>query len=341
MRGSRKSARSAIAAFALATLVLNIAAACLLDGTRLGLRDPEYSRRIARLRQRIAANQDRPLVLVVGSSRTAMGVRPGEWEASRPATNREPLLFNLGMIGGGPLLERIVIQRALADGIQPAAVLLEYWPPLFDRPRNELPVVSVDRLSARESETLATYCASDWPANRLNPVYGTRSRLLSQLLPRWLPAGIRLDWTWSELDEWGWKSGCDFQPGPSESRTILVKQARGVFTSIFETYRNDPRQERAFRDALAELQSRGIPVGLIYMPEASEFRQLYPAPIEQSCRQQFEQLIGEFQVPCIDARTWMADDLFSDGFHLTRIGAAEFTRKLGPLLSGLVRDRRP
>jgi len=40
-------------------------------------------------------------------------------------------------------------------------------------------------------------------------------------------------------------------------------------------------------------------------------------------------LSRELNVPVIDARNWMDARYLADGFHLSRVGAAEFTRRLG------------
>jgi hypothetical protein len=329
-----------IAIFVVATLAINAAVALLLDEFHPELRDPEYARRISSLKDRVAEYPQRPLVLVLGSSRTAMGIRPGEWEACRPAraASSDPLLFNLSLIGGGPLLEMIVTQRIFADGIKPRAILLEYWPPLFNEDRANTFGVSIDRLGTRDRAVLQAYSANSESMERnlqsdsLNPLYSSRQRILSQLFPKWIPAKQRIDWMWNDIDDWGWKPGCDFKPGPSESRAILLAQAQDVFKKLFAEYRIDPREDRAFRNAIELASNNGVEVCLIYMPESSEFRSRYPHAIEKAAREHFAQLTHELGVPAIDARTWMEDGFFSDGFHLTRIGAAEFTMKLCPAI---------
>ena len=109
----------------------------LLDDLRPGLRDPEYGRRVARYRARAAENPGRPMVMVVGSSRAAMGVCPAAWEAVREQTS-DPMLFNMSLLGSGPVMELMVARRAFADGLRPALVLIEYWPPYYseDHPSN-------------------------------------------------------------------------------------------------------------------------------------------------------------------------------------------------------------
>jgi hypothetical protein len=337
----RGHSRRTIAIFVFAALAINAAAILILDEIRPGLRDPEYSRRITSLKERLSENPQRPLVLVVGSSRTAMGICPGKWETIRAAKadSHDILLFNLSLIGGVPILELIVTHRVFADGIKPAAILLEYWPPLFNEEQENIVCASIDRMGARDRSILRNYCANpdsiehDFLSNRLNPLFATRHRLLSQHFPKWIPSNNRMDWMWNDLDGWGWKPGCDFKPGPSESRTILTRQAKDAFKRLFAGYRLDSREDRAFRDAIELARRNNVQVGLIYMPESSEFRAWYPPTIEKAARDHFSRLTKELGVPAIDARSWMDDGLFSDGFHLTRIGAAEFTLQLEPALA--------
>jgi hypothetical protein len=341
-RHTRIHALTSLVVFALATLSINAGTLILLDELHSGVRDPEYSRRVSHLKSHVTNHPDRPLILVVGSSRTAMGVRPGEWEARRHGAplQHDPLVFNLSLIGGGPILELLILRRALADGLKPATVLLEYWPPLFSAEEGlSKNGVCFERLSYRDRDTIndgSINSESIWlqvQRNRLNPVYSSRFRLLSQIFPRWIPTKNRIDWMWNDVDEWGWKPGCDFKPGQSPERAILVNQARDVFRRLFSSYRIDPCEECAIRETVKVVQGSGIQVCLLYMPESSEFQGWYPPSVERAAKEHLSRLSNELNVPIIDARNWMDDGLFSDGFHLTRIGAAEFTQKLVPAIT--------
>ena len=336
-KSRRVRSRTVVATFILATIAFNAGATYFLDDIRPDLRDPEYGRRIIQLRARITENPERPLVLVVGSSRTAMGVSPGEWEKVRPnrAGTSDPILFNLSLIGGGPILELITLLRATDDGVAPAAILLEYWPPLFSTEDDGLGPMTLDRISSRDRAFLRDYCldsgsiASD--PHWLNPIFGARHRLLAQLAPRWMPSHDQVNWTWEDIDGWGWKPGCDFKPGPSEAQATLLKQARKDFERRFANYKIGAREDRAFRESVAAARNITANVKILYMPESREFHSWCPDSVKQASREHLTRLSHELELPVIDAREWMEDGLFSDGFHLTRTGAAEFTRKLAPL----------
>ena len=73
-------------------------------------------------------------------------------------------------------------------------------------------------------------------------------------------------------------------------------------------------------------------------PEASEFRGWVPPAVEQMCRTHLAGLCRELDVPLIDGRLWLADGYLVDGFHLSRVGAAEFTRRFGPAVAATFPD---
>jgi hypothetical protein len=113
----------------------------------------------------------------------------------------------------------------------------------------------------------------------------------------------------------------------------MLAACRGIYAPLFASFRISPTAERAMRGAVALARQHGAQVGFIFLPEASEFRAWYPPQVEQLAREHLAVISRELAVPVINAREWMDDGLFVDGFHLSRIGAAEFTRKLGPAVA--------
>src|SRR4051812_27136154 len=73
------------------------------------VRDPEFYVNQTQLRHRIADNPKRPLVLVLGSSRTQMALQPAR--LNEPATDDQPLVFNCGIPRSGPLFQAITLKR--------------------------------------------------------------------------------------------------------------------------------------------------------------------------------------------------------------------------------------
>jgi hypothetical protein len=337
---TRLRAGRAVVWFALATLAINAGVLCLLDELRPGIRDPEYGRRIRRLQARIAENPGRPIVLFVGSSRTALGICPGAWEAIRPGVPGcpDPLFFNLSLLGGGPIVELMILHRLFADGLRPAAVLIEYWPPYLHDGGGwaETNRMGSERLYPIDRAIVRDYFPDPGDVERKmrryqsNPVYANRERLLVQLMSGWLRPTQRGDSGWNGLDPWGWLPGRDWNPGPSELRSSALAESSDRYKPLFANYRISPNADRAIGEAVKLARKHSVAVGFIYMPESSEFRGWYSSAAEHAANEHLAGLSHDLGVSVIDARTWMDDGLLVDGFHLSQIGAAEFTRKLAP-----------
>ena len=315
----RPSPRATIVWFVAFALLLNLTAFVAMDVVWPALRDPEYGRRANRLKARIAEHPGRAAVIVVGSSRTSMGVCPAAWEAVRPPA--APLLFNLSVAGSGPILELLTLRRVFADGIRPAAVLLEFWPPFMRQDGGYSEVARIDphRLSDHEFPGRRTA--------RLNAIGENRHRWLVQLLPSWLPPAKRIDANWSQLDPWGWLPGLDEN---AALRAARLPHSEAYYRPALTGCAVDPQSDVAVREAVALARSHGAAVGFVWLPESSEFRGWYPPDTERHHREYITKLCAELGTPLIDARTWAADRRLTDGFHLSRDGAAEFTRALGP-----------
>ncbi|MBY0459122.1 MAG: hypothetical protein K2V38_17440, partial [Gemmataceae bacterium] len=307
-----------------------------LDAPWPHVRDPEYGMRRARLKARLREHPGRPLVLVVGSSRVCMGVKPDAWEAARPRAPNDPLLFNLGAVGAGPVAELIAVRRAVADGFRPAVVLLEYWPPVL---RQDGRFGEPERVGSRLR-------CDDWPvveryfpdpdragrqmlADRVNPLAGNRDKWVPRFLPELLPARRHADAAWRELDGWGWLPGMDVAPDDEVNRGKLTAHHRPHFRDRFDGWTLHPTSDGALREAVSLARSHGARVGLVFLPEGAGFRAWYPPEVACAGREHLARLVAELGVDAIDARDWAGDGQLADGLHLSRAGAGPFTARLG------------
>src|SRR5262245_42443557 len=91
-------------------------------------RHPEFARKLELLRARLDERPGGPLVLLLGSSRTGCGVRPGRLAGLRAPGGAAPVVFNFGVCRSAPLLELLTLRRLLAEGVRPEVVLAELWP---------------------------------------------------------------------------------------------------------------------------------------------------------------------------------------------------------------------
>src|SRR6516225_10207066 len=131
-RPSRTCGRPALGWAAL-FFVLGQLALVLIEQARPILRDPDYGHRAASLRAQCAASPDRPLLLVIGSSRVSTGIRPEILPGFSTADGRTPVIFNFGVPGAGPTQQLLYLRRLLAEGIRPTWLVVECWPPLLHR----------------------------------------------------------------------------------------------------------------------------------------------------------------------------------------------------------------
>lgn len=337
---ARHPARAALLWFAVGVLMTHAAALAALDAEWPNLRDPEYGWRARRLRARAAEHPARPVVLVVGSSRTCMGVKPAAWEAVRPGAPTDPLLFNFGTVGAGPIQQLVTVRRLFADGFRPDAVLLEYWTPLL---RQDGVFAEQNRVGARLRLADVPVVRDYFPApdralramreTRLNPIFANRDRWAALAFPGHLSANRHTDLAWRDLDRWGWLPGFDVKPRDAGPRAFFLEHHREEYRRLFDGHTIHPDSERAFHEAVALARAHGARVGFLFLPESSEFRDWYPPEVDRHGREHFAALASELNVPAIDAREWMSDDLLADGHHLSRVGAGAFTERLGPAIS--------
>ena len=75
-------------------------------------------------------------------------------------------------------------------------------------------------------------------------------------------------------------------------------------------------------------RDEGIAVTLLLTPEGTEFHGWYGPATEATLVSYLGQLSRETGVPVVDARGWLADDVFYDSHHVVEPGARDFTRRL-------------
>src|SRR5262249_7123958 len=126
---------------------LQLALAGVMEKWRPEWRDPEYGCKLARLQARQAEAPGRPLVVVLGSSRAALGFRPDAVAAE--AVGERPVVFNFAIAGAGPLTELLQLRRLLAAGVRPDWLVIEVMPPLLHQewPWVEENLIHVERLA--------------------------------------------------------------------------------------------------------------------------------------------------------------------------------------------------
>jgi len=303
------------------------------------LRDREYALKLALLRHRLKAEPRRPLVLLLGSSRMAVGVRPDFLPSCRTADGRDALIFNFATLGAGPITELLWLHRLLDDGVRPDYVVVEYWPPYWcqeGEAAEEKRVLRVDRLTWDDLSVLRRFSrrplSKEWCLSRLTACSSDRYLLLKRFAPSWLPADpLRHDQDrWQTFDNLGWLpylqpwEDISFRPPAS-----VVESAQKELQSALGTFAASEVSARAMKEMLALCRHNNIRTLLLYLPEAEQLRQEYPEAVRGCVDDTLRRLCADWSVPAADTRGWSADADFSDGHHLYPRGAVAYSRRFG------------
>ena len=308
------------------------------------LRDPEFGYKLSLLRTRRAEEPDRPLLVLLGSSRTGQGLRPGVLTDLRTGDGRSPLVFNFSQVGSGALAELVTLRRLLDAGIRPDWLAIEILPALLGRTIDACGDAGggVSRVGWNDLQLLCRYLPDPdtlrhrWLKVQLWPWHAHRFSFMNHYLSNCVPWRLRMD-HWKSLDPWGWSDiGLDSQP------LVLAPDALELARMTYQRELGNlhivPMQDRALRDLLALCRQEGIPTVLYLMPEGGIFRSWYAAPSLACLDDYLPRLSREYGVPIVNARTWMPDKYFGDSHHLYRRGATIFTRRFGSeILSRLVK----
>jgi hypothetical protein len=310
--------------------------------------DPDYLTRLAHLEARLAAAPGRPLVLVLGSSRAAMGIRPASLgdvgSAGRPA----PLVFNFAGLGCGPVREWLTLRRLMARGVRPQWVLVEvcalFWPQTgFYCEEGGLMQPEV---YAADLPVLDSLYDRGWPAlTRLltevaTPIIPHRHCIGKRYARCLMPPG---GWGsapgigWQDLDPDGWLPPLPRQTPWDE----YVARQRPLAQPILDDFHVDVHTDQALRGLLGDCRAGGMKTALFVAPESSPLRSWYPPTARATFADHVTRLAAEYGVPVFDTRDWIADEGFSDYCHLSQTGAEAFSARLGrevvrPLLQGHV-----
>ncbi|MCI0701422.1 MAG: hypothetical protein L0241_10110 [Planctomycetia bacterium] len=310
----------------------HLALACVVEAGLPQLREPEYGYRLVRVRQQVRAHPNRPLVIVLGTSRTQNAINPRAM--AFPDEPGSPMVFNFGQSGASPLHLRLTFQRLCADEVLPAAVLVELLPAtlVVPGPADHLFVSSSARLTADDLPRLAPYCSDPsavrraWLIDRLNAFHAQRLVIVSHLAPRWLNWSQRLDHQWSMTDASGF---CPYPANDVEiHRPARQAKVRAEYGRALERLRVSELSMRAYRDLVADCRARGIPVAFFLTPESPTVRSWYEpqswAVLANFCRMLSEDL----GCPVFAAPTDFAEEDFADGHHMLPSAAARFSRQL-------------
>ncbi len=339
----KRRSRNALAFAVLSLLALQLAMSCGINSRKLEWADAEYGTTIRNLVARKKEFPDRPLLAVLGSSRSRNAFAADRLSEPIPGDEHPPLVYDACLVGAHPIHYLIMLRRMLAIGIRPAAVSIEILPAHI-RSYNgagtdpvTLPLVpktEAIRLRPGDLEMVNRY-GSDrgwmwsrrWVEAQIAPWSTYRLPLTSRYAPSWAPkediANLN-NWT-RAIGPFGW-SPIRLQWVPEE----LARSAGKVAEEGYRPYLNftaaHPTYDTMLRDLLILCREEKIAVlGLVIMPESSTFRSWYPPATQRFIRQYAGGVAADFGVPLIDANEWVPDKYFLDGHHMIEPGAVLFS----------------
>ncbi len=331
----------------LAFAAVQVGLSLLLETGQRGLCDADYRVKEERLRARLRDTPDCPLVIVLGSSRTKMGLRAGLLCGGRK--DSRPLVFNFGLSASGPVRELLCFHRLLDQGIRPDLLFVEVLPPALTQ-EGDFPFeghwLRGERMQTEEIAWARKYTVQpgdllrQWCTARSCPCVASRSEL-RHLLRIDTPVQARVNnQHLPGVDGYGWEF--EFQTVSPEERAAYTELTHGQYdTALAESHLARPAT-RAVTDLLALCRAKGIPAALVLMPEESGFRAVYSSGLRISLDGFLRKLQARWHVPLIDARTWIEDKYFWDGHHLLPEGARIFTMRFAQeALEPLLRKWRP
>jgi hypothetical protein len=299
------------------------------------LRDAEFGYKLATLRKQMEKSPGAPLVLALGSSRTQLGFRPSVVSSVCTRGGESPVVFNFGLVGAGPVIELMCLQRLLDHGVRPCSVVVEILPPRFNEFLAAAEADSIDRnrLGWKDWPLLERYITPNvptgyrrWLRSQFLPCFTHRLGILSYCAPHLLMPEDRLDRWRTTIDRNGWMAYS--KTLTPEAYQHGLDYARREYAGGLLHFGISPRSDGALRELLALCRREQIGVVLVAMPEGTEFQSWYPPAARAEVDAYLERLRREEQVLLVDARSWVPDDYFADGHHLMPRGASLYTERL-------------
>jgi hypothetical protein len=289
--------------------------------------------KLARLRRLVESNPDRPLLVMLGSSRTDSLFVARRLSGLRGPYGKPWVAFNFGMPGTGAIHERVFLREMLDAGIRPRLLLVEFQTTLLNEPGSNF--ASEERCTTAGWRTLpellgmlpyfahpARQCL-EWLQARLLPAYMFRCWLAEELVLGWSAKPAP---KWDEsTDPWGYR--LPDWPGPAECARRLA-YTRKEFCEGLRHFRVAMGPSQAMRDLLELCRRERVPVVLVVPPESTLFRSWYAPQGLAEIDRLLVQLHATYRVPILDARGWVEDKDFHDGHHVKASGAQVFTTRL-------------
>jgi hypothetical protein len=273
--------------------------------------DTDYYIRLRVIRAAAAEQPNRPLGVVLGSSRVLHAFQPEHLSGA----DGDTLWVSAAHMGSGPALNRLILHNLLRDGVRPTVVVIEMMPTFF----------------AKENEGFVSthFAVADLPLVRryADEPFGYDYHFLRHRLRRIGDLARAPDpfaGRGESLPRGGMPPAHDeITAAERASYLALARTANAALRSM--TVR--PAADRAFRDTLREAAAHGIRVVLLRTPEGPIFRSWYDPAGLAKFDEYVSRAASEHGASVLDARFWLDEEDFYDSHHVLKRGAEKFTAR--------------
>jgi len=301
----------------------------VIDGWFPLFYDNETSVQLRGLQACRHAEPDRPLLLQLGSSRTAMAFRPDLVGPLQATPGPQPLVFNYSHFGAPPVFHLQQLKRLLGWGIKPRWLVLELMPVHLSEDMNTLVLQGA---LAPELPELMRYIPPGkllgrYTVIRLIPWHRNRTKILEALAPAWSLEAPGEGFE-PRLGHRGWDPRVTRETLDARElrrRTDITRESYGLFAANFQIKEH---LTRPIEDLIHLCRRENIELALVLTPESTEFRSWYRPGADREIQRYCADLVRKHGLPVIDGRGWLSDEEFMDGHHVLLNGANTFTRRL-------------
>ncbi len=283
------------------------------------------SARLRFLEREVVEGLPEPRVVILGSSRAAMGIHPVALENALEL--ERGTAWNLGLIGGGrPFDTRYVAERFLSTRVDVERVIIAIDEFTFNRAHAHDGLFREHaRLTDRWAETENAWSSS------LDAVSSIRRRA-PQLAQAWRARGRRdLDLQFTAAHQVRFRSWGDHR------ERVTTDSAEKTAARYFRNFELDRHAEMHFREAVIRIRECGAKCIFVTLPSHPVFRDV----IDQRYGKEWSRVVQTLEEFCAESRvqlirldaTNFPADHFRDAVHLTEAGSRQVTLELAKRLS--------
>ncbi len=302
------------------------------------------------LHKRLAEMPDRPLVLMLGSSRMDQAFQSGRL-SGQPAPDGRPLLaFNLGVPTVGGMHEMLYLRDLLDQGVRPRLVLVEFVSTHLTRSQRGLqseehftvaPWVDFHSLYFLQRYfTNRRRAWTEWLESRLTPWYGYRWWIHEHCQGLHSLPEREFDQSRRPIDPFGWRLLRDL-PNTPGAHAVRWAFAYNMYGQTLKHFQLGAKPAQALLDLFDCCRREKIPVALVLPPVSKEFQDLFCPEGKAEIDNFVAYLRNRYNLDIIDATDWLEPEDFDDGHHAMLSGADKFTTRLIPEVHRLLAATEP